>query len=127
MIKKLVATAGASLLLAAPASAATWRTAMVASNVDHSSFVLIWDTNRTTLANVHALRVRLASSMPIKLTAEVKCERGENSASRKLTYNQTGGTRLRTLPVPVPGGVCEVELDVNGSDAGQYDLLLQYQ
>ena len=127
MLKKLLIIACASLVLAAPSSAAAWRTALVASNEDRSDFVLIFDLNRTTLAKVRALRVRMVSTMTVKVTAEVKCERGESEASRKLTFSQTAGTRVRALPVPVPGGVCAVDLDVTASDAGRYDLLLQYR
>jgi hypothetical protein len=114
-------------VLAAPSSAAAWRTGLVASNEDRSDFALIYDFNRTTLAKVRGLRVRMVSTMTVKVTAEVECERGESKASRKLTFSQTAGTRLRPLPVPVPGGVCTVELNVSGSDAGRYALLLQYQ
>ena len=127
MVKKLVVIVGASLLLAAPASAAGWRTGLVASHEDRSQFVIIFDFNRTTLAKVNALRFRMSSSMPAKVTAEVKCDRGEASGSRKVTFNQTGGVRVRMLPVPLRGGACEVELDVSASDPGRYDLLLQYQ
>jgi hypothetical protein len=127
MVKKLVVIAGASLLLVAPASAAAWRTGLVANNQDKSDFAFFFDTNRTTLAKVNALRVRLSSTMTVKLEAEVKCKRGESEASRKVVFSQTGGVRLRALPVPVRGGVCTIDLDVNASDPGRYDLLLQYQ
>jgi hypothetical protein len=128
MVKKLlVTTASASLLLAAPASAAGWRTALVGSNEDRSQFASFFDFNRTTLAKVNALRVRLSSSMTTKLTAEVKCDRGEASGSRKVNFSQTAGVRIRALPVPLRGGVCTIELDVSASDSGRYDLLLQYQ
>jgi hypothetical protein len=69
----------------------------------------------------------MSSPMTIKLTAEVKWDRRESSGSRKRTFNQTAGVRIWPLPVPLAGGVCTVELDVNESDAGRYDLLLQYQ
>ena len=127
MLKKLLIIACGSLVLAAPTSAATWRTGLVASNEDRSDFVLIFDFNRTTLAKVRALRVRVRSSMTIELKAAVACERGDSKASRELKFSQTAGTRIRPLPVPVSGGVCTVALDVSGSDAGRYDLLLQYQ
>jgi hypothetical protein len=127
MLKKLLIIACASLVLAAPSFAAGWRTGLVASNEDRSDFTFIYDFNQTTLAKVQALRVRMASTMTVKVTAEVECERGESKASRKLTFSQTAGTRLRPLPVPVRGGVCTIELDVSASDAGRYDLLLQYQ
>lgn len=127
MLTKFAVIVGAGVVLVAPASAATWRTAMVSSNADRSSFVLIWDINRTTLATVNALRVRSSSSMAMKIEAEVKCKRGDSEASRKLTLTQTSGVRLRPLPVPVRRGSCTVELSVQASDPGRYDLLLQYQ
>ncbi|HZO61890.1 MAG TPA: hypothetical protein VFB35_02815 [Gaiellaceae bacterium] len=129
MLSKLLLIAGLGLLLAASTSASAfgWRTALVASNQDTSDFAFFFGTNRTTLANVHALRARLSSTMTVKLEAEVECKRGESEASRKVVFSQTGGVRLRVLPVPVRGGVCTVDLDVNASDPGRYDVLLQFE
>jgi hypothetical protein len=129
----MIATVGvvfivtAVALTASTASAATaaWRTTLVANNEDMSEYAYIYDTNQTTLAKVHALRVRLSSTMTIKLTAEVKCDRGEARASRKVIFNQTAGDYARALPVPLAGGVCDIELDVSGSDPGRYELVLQ--
>ena len=127
MLKKLVTIACASLVLAAPSSAAAWRTGLVASNEVTSDFGFIYDLNQTTLAKVRALRVRMVSTMTVKLTVEVECKRGESKASRKFTFSQTAGTRLRPLPVTVPGGVCTVEFTVDSDDSGRYDVLWQYQ
>ena len=117
-MKKLVVIAGASLLLAASASAsaAGWRTGLVANNQDKSDFAFFYDLNRTTLANVHSLRARLSSTMTVKLQAEVHCKRGESEDSRKVSFNQTGGAKLGALPVPDRGGSCTVELDVQASN-----------
>ena len=118
-----LALTGSAVAAATPG----WRTAGLAQDRDTSEFAYMYFSLHSSMLNVHGLRLKSTSTAASKVDAEVECDRGETKASRKITLRITTGLQLRTLPLPIPGGHCDVDVSGSADDAGTVSIELQFR
>ena len=113
--------------VAAAVAAGGWRTGAVAQDEDLGKFPFMNPRMVATVNHVHGLQLKSTGTASTEAAVNVDCDRGSSSASRAQTYRIPGGTRTVTLPLPLAGGRCNVDVDVTSDDRGTVNLTLQYR
>ena len=116
----------ATVAVAMPgADSATWRTVVIATDVDvseHGSSVLEFGT---TLDRVSAWRVVARADVILEATVRIHCGEGLAERRRDVTVWMKLGTYA--LPVPVPGDRCVVSIIAGSTDPGAATVKLQFK
>src|SRR5262245_12073089 len=107
-------------------AASGWRLGGIIENREVGEYAYMYETLSNSFLDVHALQLRSSSTMPLSLSANVSCKRGDDTAERGRKFKLAAGSSV-SLPVPIVGAHCLVTATANADEGGTLRLTLHYR